>query len=362
MKYLVFTGGGTGGHVFPGLAVAEKLANEPDLDIIWLGSEKGIERDLVENSGIPNLEFRPIPAGKLRRYLSFQNLTDLFRILGAFVVCLNIFMKVKPLGLFSKGGFVTVPPVWAAGLLGIKVFSHESDFDPGLATKLNLGFSSKVFVAYQETLESLSPRHRNKTVVTGNPIRSQILAGRPEDVEAFFSGLKTPSVRPLILVLGGSLGAVQLNDLVVSVLNSLRGRAVVVHQHGTQWQAPEPEEGFYYPRAFLGPELPSLLAAADFALARAGAGTLWELAAWKIPSLLIPLTAGSRGDQVRNARYFEKLGAVKVLLDPGVDEFRTMVEEFLKSDFRQSLRQRYTRLPLDPSEGIASIIRKEIRR
>lgn len=352
MDYVVFTGGGTGGHVFPGLAVAQEFAQKYSIPMVWLGSGKGIEKSLVESSGIPGLRFRSIPSGKLRRYLSFQNLVDLFRIAFGFMYCLALFIPSRPLVVFSKGGYVTVPPVWAAGMLRIPVFSHESDFDPGLATRLNLPFTRKLFVAYQETREFIKPKHQEKITVSGNPIRSAILQGEKSRITEYYAD--RPKDLPLILVLGGSLGAIQVNTLVAHSLDQLEGKAWIVHQHGDQWQPPQTRPGFYYPTRFLGPELPHLLAGASLSIARAGAGTLWELAAWKVPAILVPLNQGSRGDQIRNAKYFENLGSCIMVIDPIQEDFNLAVQSLIKDpDLRTRMAQAYGGLPTKASTMIA---------
>lgn len=340
MDYLVFTGGGTGGHVFPGLAVAQVFAQKYSTPLVWLGSAKAIEKTLVEASGIPTLSFRSIPSGKLRRYISLENLLDLFRIAFGFLICLGMFIRNRPLAVFSKGGYVTVPPVWAAGILKIPVYSHESDFDPGLATRLNLPFTRKLFVAYQETKGFIKPKYQDKLVVSGNPIRWEILHGDKSQISKWYPD--SPKDLPLILVLGGSLGAVQVNEFVANLLDQLEGKAWIVHQHGDQWKPPQSRLGFYYPVGFLGPELPHLLAGASLSIARAGAGTLWELAAWHVPAILIPLTQGSRGDQIRNAKYFEQFGSSSMLIDPSQEEVNQAVLKLLQdSDRRTKMAHSY---------------------
>lgn len=352
---IVFTGGGTGGHVYPGLAVAWALRRSWSGRITWVGSRRGIEAEIVGSSGIDGLEFRHIPSGKLRRYLSFQNFIDIFKILGGFVHCMIDFLKDPPAAIFSKGGYVTVPPVWAAGLLKIPVISHESDLDPGLATRLNMKKSSAIFVAYKDSIQYFPDSIKPRVHVSGNPIREDLFRGDPREGRSLFPGIREGV--PVVVVLGGSLGAVQVNNLVQENLPRLRGKAVIIHQYGKQWQPPGEEPGFYYPRDFIGPEMKHVLAMADLAVARAGAGTLWELGVLTIPGILIPLTAGSRGDQIRNARIFEQTGAYQVMMDPEAEEFGTALESLIANrQKREEMASHAAALPRDAAGIIADRI------
>lgn len=311
---IAFTGGGSGGHVFPGIAVIERLTAQLNTKIFWIGSRSGVERRIVERHG---LDFYGIPAGKLRRYFSLHNLFDVFRVLAGLLNSFILLLKKRPALLFSKGGYVTVPPVLAAHLLGIPVVTHESDFDPGLATRINARFADKILVSYPETAAYFPKRYRNKIVHTGNPVREAILTG---DAEKGRSLCGCPSEMPLILVLGGSLGSDSVNNLIYSIKDRLAGRIFLVHQTGRSHDSAPQETPVYFPRAFFNEELPHLLAAADLVVCRAGANTLWELAASGKPSILIPLPAtASRGDQLRNARVFERLEAGVVFPEEKAD-------------------------------------------
>jgi len=300
---VAFAGGGTAGHVFPGLAVAARLGCR----VVWIGSRGGVEKQLVAAAGI---EFRGIPAGKLRRYLSLRNLTDLMKTAAGIVASLRILGKDKPSFLFSKGGFVSVPPVLAAWLRGIPAWTHESDFDPGLATRINMRFCERVLVSFPETLDYLPPGYRGKAIVTGNPVREALYTAQPRRGRAFVG---CPEAMPLLLVIGGSLGSSFVNSLVTGSLPRLLPRFFVVHQMGAREYTPAVQEN-YFPAPFFRDELPDLMAAADLVICRAGANTLAEIAALGKPSVLIPLPAsGSRGDQLRNAAIFRARGASIVL-------------------------------------------------
>jgi UDP-N-acetylglucosamine--N-acetylmuramyl-(pentapeptide) pyrophosphoryl-undecaprenol N-acetylglucosamine transferase len=315
---IVFTGGGSGGHVFPGLAVAEYLKTKWDGEIVWIGSGKKIERSIVERWG---LRFYSIPSGKLRRYFSLRNAADVFLTAAGLFAALALLRRLKPALLFSKGGYVSVPPVVAARLLGIPVFTHESDLDPGLATKINARFANRIFVAYEESTAFF--RSGAAVTVSGNPVRAEIYRGDRERGRAL---LGVPDGVPVLLALGGSQGSLEVNTMVREALPALTERFFVVHQTGETDAVPavpvparsDPEfdRRMYRAEPFITDEYPDILAAADLVVSRSGAGTLWELAATGTPSILVPLGgASSRGDQVRNAKLFEKLGAAAVLGD-----------------------------------------------
>ena len=307
---LVFTGGGTGGHVYPGLAVIDELEAANFFDgrrLCWLGSSRGMEGEIIRRRGI---EFVSIPSGKLRRYFSFQNLIDLFKVGWGLCVSLAFMLKNRPVLLFSKGGYVSVPPVIAARLCGIPVLTHESDFDPGLATRINARFATYICLSYAETEAFFPPAQRSRIVVTGNPIRREIRAGNPKRGRDYF-GLR--SGRPLVLVLGGSLGARQINEMLAAVRDELLVVADIVHQTGGGNDGASPAAG-YVSIEYIDESMADILSAADLIIARAGAGTLWECASAGKAMLLVPLDSnGSRGDQLRNAAYFESVGAAEVL-------------------------------------------------
>ncbi|HUI70894.1 MAG TPA: undecaprenyldiphospho-muramoylpentapeptide beta-N-acetylglucosaminyltransferase [Spirochaetia bacterium] len=300
---VAIAGGGTAGHVFPGIAVAEQL----HCRVFWIGSAGGVEGKLVRDAGIP---FHAIPAGKLRRYLSARNITDIVRVLAGVIASVRILRRERPSLLFSKGGFVSVPPVVAARLCGIPCFTHESDFDPGLATRINLRFCERVFVSFPETVGFLPTVYQEKAVVTGNPVRAALRAG---DAARGRSRLGCDPGVPLVLVMGGSLGSSFINSMVSHIAAGLVQKCFVVHQMGEKEFVPSRTPG-YITMAFIGEGLADIMMAADLVVSRAGANTLSELAALGKPMVLIPLpTTGSRGDQLRNAEAFSRAGAAMVL-------------------------------------------------
>jgi UDP-N-acetylglucosamine--N-acetylmuramyl-(pentapeptide) pyrophosphoryl-undecaprenol N-acetylglucosamine transferase len=307
MVSIAFTGGGTGGHIYPGLAVAAALKERFPCRIFWIGSDAGMDRSLVEDGG---LEFFGVPSGKLRRYVSLRNLSDIVKIGAGFFAARRVLQKEKPALLFSKGGFVSVPPCAAAASLGIPVFTHESDYSPGLATRINARFASRIFTAYEATGGFFAPALREKITVAGNPLRS---AFRNADAAGGRRFLGLPPEERILLVLGGSQGAREINELVRETLGELTMHYTVAHQTGPNQEGePAPSER-YRPYAYFREELPQVMAAAELVLGRSGAGTVWEAAAAGKPMALIPLRGGARGDQVENAAFFERAGAAVVI-------------------------------------------------
>jgi UDP-N-acetylglucosamine--N-acetylmuramyl-(pentapeptide) pyrophosphoryl-undecaprenol N-acetylglucosamine transferase len=305
---IAFAGGGTGGHIYPGLAVALCIQKQLPCRIFWLGSNRGMDRSIVEGAG---LEFFGIPSGKFRRYFSFRNISDILKVAAGFFAARGILKKQKPALLFSKGGFVSVPPCAAAASLKLPVFTHESDFSPGLATRINARFAEKIFTSYEATADFFLKPARRKVQWAGNPVRPEFRSADAAKGRAFL-GLGEGD--RILLVLGGSQGAREINELVREALPELAETYVVAHQTGpgAEWALPASER--YRPYPYIGDELPHVMAAAELVLGRSGAGTIWECAALGKPMVLIPLRgAGTRGDQGENARFFEKAGAALVL-------------------------------------------------
>jgi UDP-N-acetylglucosamine--N-acetylmuramyl-(pentapeptide) pyrophosphoryl-undecaprenol N-acetylglucosamine transferase len=312
MFTIAFSGGGTGGHIYPGLALVSSLQRELECRVFWIGSAGGMDRSLVEAAGIV---FYGIPAGKLRRNFSLQNICDFFKVAAGFFAAKKILKREKPALLFSKGGFVSVPPCAAAASLGIPVFTHESDYSPGLATRLNARFAEKsggrVITAYRETADYFPLKIRKNVLVLGNPVRSCFRHADPKAGRVF---LGVDEGDRILLVLGGSQGARELNRLVEASIEGLTAAYFVVHQTGPAYECAVRNNPRYRAYPYIRDEMPLVLAAAELVLCRSGAGTVWECATAGKPMILLPLAgSGTRGDQVENARFFEKAGAAAVL-------------------------------------------------
>jgi UDP-N-acetylglucosamine--N-acetylmuramyl-(pentapeptide) pyrophosphoryl-undecaprenol N-acetylglucosamine transferase len=313
MVNIAFTGGGTGGHIYPGLAAASELKQflGPLCSIFWIGSSRGNDAFIVKNAG---LDFFGVPSGKLRRYFSLRTITDFFRLTAGFFASRNILKQMKPAFLFSKGGYVSVPPCMAAYSLGIRVYTHESDFSPGLATKIISRFvlknGGKIFVSYSETTCFFPAKLRDNIIVSGNPVRDSFRKANAAKGRSFL-GLENDT--RILLVLGGSLGAREINELVRAALPELTGLYTVVHQTGPGLKWDLQAGAKYRPYPYINDEMPDVLAAAELVLCRSGAGTVWECAVCGKPMLLLPLSgSATRGDQVQNARFFEQKGAALI--------------------------------------------------
>ncbi|HKK48760.1 MAG TPA: undecaprenyldiphospho-muramoylpentapeptide beta-N-acetylglucosaminyltransferase [Alkalispirochaeta sp.] len=321
MSTIVFTGGGTGGHVYPGLAVLAALTPENRSRVVWIGSRRGVERSIVTEAGVP---YHAIPAGKLRRYFDLENILDAFRVLAGVFAAYRLLRRLSPAVVFSKGGYVAVPVVAAAYLRRVPVVIHESDADPGLATRITAPLASRILLPYEETRRVFPERWRTKSVVSGNPVRREF---RTAVVAGVLQQLGLPeSELPVILITGGSLGARQVNLLVRETISELTREAVVIHQTGDHSAdmipdiAARAKQDRYFGAPGFAAIFPALMRRADVVIARAGAGTIWEIAVCRRPAVLIPLSQGaSRGDQVRNAARYAASGAAIVLDDPDLD-------------------------------------------
>lgn len=305
MKRILLTGGGTAGHVTPNIALLPRL-RELGYEISYMGSYDGIEKKLIEELQIP---YYGISSGKLRRYFDPKNFTDPFKVIKGYGEACRIIKKLTPDVLFSKGGFVSVPVVLAAKRYHVPAIIHESDMTPGLANKLCIPSAKKVCCNFPETIQYLP---RDKAVLTGSPIRQELLKG--DRLHALrFTGLSAN--KPVILVMGGSMGAAAVNEAVRRILPTLLKEFQVVHLCGAGKL--DPSLGHlagYVQYEYIKNELKDLFALADIVISRAGANAICELLALKKPSLLIPLSAAaSRGDQILNARSFEKQGFSMVL-------------------------------------------------
>ena len=283
MKKIVLTGGGTAGHVTPNIALLPAL-KDAGFEISYIGSYDGIEKRLISDFDV---SYYGIATGKFRRYFDLKNFSDPFRVIKGYKEAKKILKEIKPDVIFSKGGFVAVPVVRAAGKKNhVPVIIHESDMTPGLANKLSIPSAAKVCCNFPETLSSLP---QDKAVLTGSPIRQELFTGDKEKARAF-CGFK--EVKPVILIVGGSLGAVAVNNAVRKILPELLKDFQVVHLCG-KGKTDESLKGTtgYVQYEYIQDELPDLFAMADVVISRAGANAICEIRELHKPNLLIPLSS-----------------------------------------------------------------------
>ena len=304
MKKIVLTGGGTAGHVTPNIAMIPRL-KEMGYEISYIGTHDGIEKKLIEEIGIP---YYGISAGKLRRYFDVKNFTDPFRVNKGFGDAKKILKKIKPDVVFSKGGFVTVPVVLMAAHLKIPVVIHESDMTPGLANKLALPKATKICCNFPETKDRFSDR----ATVTGTPIRQELFSGDAEKARKYCG---FTDEKPVIMVMGGSTGAVHVNEAVRGALDGLLEKYNVIHLCGKgKTDESLKDKSGYVQYEYVKAELADMFALAEIVISRAGANAICELQALRKPNILIPLPlSASRGDQILNAKSFKNSGYSFVL-------------------------------------------------
>lgn len=306
MKKIIMTGGGTAGHVTPNIALMPAL-KEAGFDIEYIGSINGMEKGLIEATGTP---YHGISSGKLRRYFDWKNFSDPFRVLKGYGQAVSLMKKIKPDVVFSKGGFVSVPVVLAAKHCHIPAIIHESDITPGLANKIAIKGAKKVCCNFPETMKYLPA---DKAVLTGSPIRRELFSGNAENAIRLCN-FKDHS-KPVLLIIGGSLGSKIVNEAVRKVLPELLEKFYVIHLCG-KGNLDNSLSGTigYAQFEYASSELTDMFALADMAISRAGANSICELLALHKPNILIPLSAAaSRGDQVLNANSFKKQGFSYVL-------------------------------------------------
>lgn len=312
MKRIVLTGGGTAGHVTPNIALLPKL-KEADFEIFYIGTTEGMEKGMIERE---HVQYFGISAGKLRRYLSAKNLSDIFRVVKGVKEASGLMKKLKPDVVFSKGGFVAVPVVLGAKLHGIPVIVHESDMTPGLANKLAMPFADKVCTTFPETVNYIK---QGKGINTGTPIRRELFLG---DKQKGLSICGFQEGKPVIMMMGGSLGSVKINTVLRKILPDLLQEFQLVHICGKgNFDPALKNTPGYCQFEFVREELPHIFAAAELVISRAGSNSICEFLALKKPNLLIPLSqAASRGDQILNAKSFETQGFSMVLQEEEMNE------------------------------------------
>lgn len=318
MKTIVLTGGGSSGHVTPNIALIPKL-KELGYTIHYIGSKNGLEKQLIQKEGIT---YHAINAGKLRRYLDYKNITDIFRVMHGFRQALSVINKLKPDIVFSKGGFVSCPVVWAAWVLRVPIVIHESDMTPGLTNKLSMPFAKQVCYTFPESGIHIP---KDKGVLTGVPIREDILNG---DKNIGLRMCDFNNLKPVLMVVGGSQGAESINQIIRNSLPELLKDFQICHMCGKGNINPDFNDTKGYKQfEYINKGLPHIYAMADIVISRAGATTLFEVLSLRKPNILIPLSKNaSRGDQILNAESFKKQGFSSV-----INEEQLSAETMLKS-------------------------------
>lgn len=328
MKRIILTGGGTAGHVTPNIALLPRL-KELDYDVQYIGSFDGIEKKLIEELSIP---YYGIASGKLRRYFDPKNFSDPFKVIKGYFQARKLMKRLKPDVIFSKGGFVAVPVVLAAKHRHIPVIIHESDMTPGLANKLSIPSADKICCNFPETISHLP---EGKAFLTGSPIRQELLSGN-KLAALKFCGFTAN--KPVLLIIGGSLGSAAVNAAIRNILPQLLKTFQVIHLCGKDKidESLKNMEG-YVQYEYIKQELADLFALADVVVSRAGANAICELLALRKPNLLIPLSAAaSRGDQILNAASFKRQGFSEVL------EEETLSPEVLLNTIQKLYESRRT--------------------
>jgi UDP-N-acetylglucosamine--N-acetylmuramyl-(pentapeptide) pyrophosphoryl-undecaprenol N-acetylglucosamine transferase len=338
---IIFTGGGSSGHVTPSLPLISALQNRGE-NIFYVGSKKGIEHTLIKSLKIP---YYAITTGKLHRYWTWKNLLTPFQLLIGITQSFLICRKIKPDVIFSKGGFVALPVVIAAKLSGISVVIHESDLTPGLANRLSFPFAKLICITFSETVKYF--KNTSKVLLTGMPIRDALQHGDPA------KGLKIcgfiDKLKPVLLIMGGGLGSTVVNESIRRLIEPLTEKFQVIHICGKN-KSDRTFEGIkdYKQFEYLQDEFADVLASADLVISRAGATSIYELLALNKPNILLPLSKkASRGDQIDNAKYFAQLGLSKVIYSEEFSDeklLKTLSESYENLDQLKSQLSRFKQL------------------
>lgn len=351
-KYkIIMTGGGSAGHVTPNLALVPKLKEE-GYEIKYIGSIDGIEKKIIIEAGI---EYYSIHSGKLRRYFDIKNFTDPFKVIKGIFEAKKIIKKEKPDIVFSKGGFVSVPVVIGAHLNKVPVIAHECDMTPGLANKLASNYCDKVCVTFEETLKYIKG---DKGYLTGLPIREELLKGSREEALKLCNFKVS---KPILLIIGGSLGSKCINDTVRNSLDKLLIDFNIIHicGKGNLDNSINKKDG-YLQFEYIDSELKHFMKASDYVISRAGANVIFELLALRKPNILIPLSKkASRGDQILNANSFKKNGYSIVIEEESLNE-KLLLESLdkLKLDKNKYIDNMVNSKSKDAVASIISLIKE----
>ena len=315
---ILFTGGGTAGHVFPIVAIVREIRRiypKKDLEFYYLGPKDDFGLILLQQE---DFIVRTIISGKLRRYFALQNFIDfLFKIPFGIIQSFFLLLSIKPDLVFSKGGSGSISVAFSARLLKIPVFLHESDVVPGLSNQQTSKWAKKIFISFEKT----EYFDHQKTTLVGNPIRKEILGGDKERAEELFN---LTFSKPIFLIMGGSQGAEAINDFVLRILNNLLKDYEIIHVTGrenikeiegeAQVVADKDLDKYYHPFGFLDEEkMRHAYKASDLIISRSGSGSIFEIAAVGKPSILIPLPISAQDHQAKNAYAYSETGAAEII-------------------------------------------------
>ncbi|MBA4336925.1 undecaprenyldiphospho-muramoylpentapeptide beta-N-acetylglucosaminyltransferase [bacterium] len=354
MRRIVFTGGGTGGHIIPNIALINKLKEKyPDISILYIGSKKGPESKMIPKI---NIAYKGISTGKLRRYFSFKNFTDLFRVPIGMAQAFSVLRAFKPQVVFSKGGYVSIPVMFAARLLKIPTILHESDITPGLANKVSAKKVSVLCLAHHES-QRYFMKHKNK-IVTGNPVRESVFQGNSEQAYKITGFSKDI---PTILIMGGSQGAKHINEDISLAANELTQHYQIIHIAGHGKLQPalpilEEYRSRYKAYEYIDEQLPDFYQITDLVIARSGANTLAEIDALKIPAILIPIgSSASRGEQLLNAFAYQEKHDGTIVIEDELLTYKSLIHAISKILPWDKYKRIEKEIPKE-SQGVKNII------
>ena len=329
MPKIIFTGGGSAGHVTLNLALIPWFI-ENKWEIDYIGSKGGMEQELVAK--FPTVKYHGIMTGKLRRYFSLQNFIDAIKIPIGCLQATYLIHKLNPDIIFSKGGFVSFPVVIGGFINRKKIFMHESDLTPGLANKLSLPFVNTFFTTFPETIKSV--KQKNKVECVGPVLSNRLFNGKKEEGAKFS---KLDLNKPTIMVIGGSLGAKSLNDAVKNNFEEILKKYQLIHIAGKNGFNSELNANGYVQYEYIDKELKDLIALSDVVISRAGSNSIFELASLNKPMILVPLpNTASRGEQSLNAKNFANKGYAEIIKDEDISNpdilFPTLEKVFKNKD------------------------------
>jgi len=354
MKKIILTGGGTAGHVTPNLALLPYLLKD-NIEVHYIGSINGIEKEII--SKFPDIEYHSIRSGKFRRYFDMKNFTDPFRVAAGYFDALHLIKEISPDVVFSKGGFVSVPVVAAAHKCKIPVIAHESDITPGLANKISKAFATKICLTFPDTLKEIPAP---KGIYTGSPIRAELYKG--DGTKARYN-LKFDG-KPVLLMMGGSLGAKAINEALRAALEGILPKMNVIHicGKGNLSENLSKKQG-YAQFEYVSDELADFFALSDYILSRAGSNSIHEFLALKKPMILIPLPlSASRGDQILNAKSFENRGFCITLNQENLSK-KTLLDaiEYLTLDSSKMHLKMDANVNTDGTSAIINVIKSVMK-